>query len=120
MHSVYSQGQGGEALRFTAASILIDHRLLQMWTSFNNNPVLVINDALFRCYVYTHSMVVYNYICIYIFFVDFIAVSYWLFYEFVLILDPRDAAVKYVLISTTADVWSSQSYFLIYVSFFSC
>lgn len=36
--------------------------------------------------------------------------------EFVLILDPRYAAVKYVLISTTADVWSSKSYFLIYMS----
>lgn len=117
MHSVYSQGRRGETQHFTAASILIDHPLLQMRATFNNNPVLGINDALFTCYIYTHRMVVYNCICI--FFCDFIAVSHWLFYEFVLILDPRYAAVKYVLI-TTADVWSSRSSFLIYVSFFSC
>lgn len=36
---VFIQGRMGETLRFTAASILIDHRLLEILASFNKNPV---------------------------------------------------------------------------------
>lgn len=66
MHSAFIQGRRGETLRFTAASILIDHRLLQMLASFNNNPVLVINDAFSFMFIRTGlvfdpTMVVSNY-----------------------------------------------------------
>lgn len=108
MHSVFIQGQRGETLRFTAAPIVIDHRLLEILASFNKNAVW--RFLSFRCYMLILSQ-----------HVNFQWQDTWIllllimFYKLVFGWKTRCAALKYVL--TIAYVWSSQSYILISVPY---